>query len=187
MRTGQTKVTLGAQLMSNAIAPKKKTTNELLNEREELYQQIAANGGELTPEMESLMASNSQDLERKTDSIHFAIERLEADGEFFKSQAKMYQEAARARESSAKRIREMIKFAMIEHGIDRIAGDAIEYYLSPTKQALDGDGIPSGYEMIVTETVADKERIRSALESGQEVEGYRLRSSYALRSKPIRK
>lgn len=173
--------------MSKSLTTKTKTTADLLTEREGIYQMIQANGGEISEDLEATLLANVQAIERKTDSIHYAVERLEADEEFFKAQAKAYQDAARARANAAKRIKDHIKFLMTANEINRISGESVEYFLANAAPVMEGEGIPVGYGLIVTETLPDKERIRAALQSGKSIEGYCLRPNFSLRTKVARK
>lgn len=173
--------------MSKSLTTKSKTTQELLIEREEIYELIRSNDGELPEELEKSLTANVQAIERKTDSIHYAVQRLEADGEFFKAQAKAYADAAKARQNAAKRIKDHIKFLMTANEINRIAGESVEYFLANAAPVMEGEGVPTGYELIVTETLPDKERIRAALVEGRSVEGYRLSPNFSLRSRMSKK
>lgn len=163
--------------------PTRKTTEDLLKEHAEIFDEIHAADGELTPELESRILQNAQMIADKADAIDYAINKLESEEAFLKSQAKAYTDAARSRANTAKRIKERIKELMTSFGVDKISGATTEFSLVKGRKIIEGDGIPDGYGLIVTETVPDKERIETELRAGRSVDGWSIRDSYSLRSK----
>lgn len=160
-----------------------KTTADLLREKENLFLEIANAHGELSDEFELKLLENVNAIAVKADSIQYVVKKLEAEEQFLKDQAKAYSDAAKARANTVKRIRERIKNLMIEFGETSIKGLSTEFYTTAARQGLEVDGLPDGYTMVVTETVADKDRIREALERGETIPGCRLTNGTALRTR----
>jgi hypothetical protein len=161
----------------------KKTTNDLLAEREELSREIMAADGELSPEIEARLFANTQSLAEKADAIHWVVERLEAEEAFLKAQAKRLTDAARSRARQSDLIRQRIKALMLEHDAETLSGETTEFYLTRAKAKLVGEGLPEGFTKQTVTIEPDLEAIRDALEDGRQVAGYALEPNHALRNR----
>lgn len=169
--------------MSNDNNLPKKTTNDLLTEKEQLAQELMALDGELTQELEERLFANSAALAAKTDALQWALARLENEEEFLKAQAKKLSDAAKARGNQVDRLKTRIKDLMLSHNIERISGDMSEFYLTKAKAKLVGEGLPDGFTKQTILIEADKDLIRDAIEEGRAVDGYSLQPSHALRTR----
>jgi hypothetical protein len=170
--------------MNNLITkPVRKTTEDLLREHAEIFDAIQSAEGELTPELESRILMNTQMIADKADAIDYALNKLDAEEAFLKSQAKAYSDAAKSRANTADRIRKRIKELMASFGVDKLRGGTTEFSLVKGRKIIEGSGIPDGYGLIVTETIPDKERIEAELREGKSVDGWSIRDSVSLRSK----
>ena len=170
---------------TKSVPEKKKTTFDLLTDREEIYRKIAESGGELTVEMEEQVLSTITAIAKKADSIQYALEKLEAEEIFLKAQAKSYLDAAKGRAAAGKRLRERIKQAMVEMNQPSIIGTSVEFFLAKAAPGLFVEGLPEGWTMEVTERIADRERIKAALIAGEKIEGCELTGGVSLRTRIV--
>lgn len=139
--------------------------------------------GELTPELEAWYDAHSQALTRKVDSYVFIEESLDDQVERWKARAEAARTIAKRFESFKDKLRDRVKFAMKEMGVDTLEGDLYRYKLSKRKAKLvieDPAKIPDSFKLIVTVTEPDKDKIQSALNDGFTVPGARLEPVTAL-------
>lgn len=169
--------------MDNDNKLPKKTTKDLMLERDELVSQLIELDGELSEELEQRFFANSSQLSSKADNLLWAIERLESEEAFLKSQAKRLTDAAKSRGNQAERIRKRIKELMLAHDSPRISGETVEFYISKSKPKLVGEGNPEGFTKQTILIEPDRDAIRDAIEDGREVEGYQLEPVFALRTR----
>jgi hypothetical protein len=162
----------------------KKTTSQLLIEREELYREIEKSDGELSGSLELALFTNVSALANKAEAVQYAIGRLESEAAFLKDQAEMYVTAAKVRMASVKRIKDRMKSLLVAMD-GKITGETVEFYVAKSQPALQIDACPSEYTMQVTETVPDKERIKADLKAGKEIAGCSLVESYSLRTRIV--
>lgn len=149
-----------------------------------LSRMLAETGGEITPEIESLMSNVDVKLPEKVDGYAVVMERLELEAKYWKDKAASYSLMAKSLASLQDKLKERLKEAIKALGVDEIHGNDVRFKLSGVKPALvlDESKLDPSYLMTVTETVPDKERIRAALQEGAEISGASLVQSVSLRS-----
>jgi hypothetical protein len=154
-----------------------------------LEQKIAEAGGEISPEVEKELSHIDLALPDKIDSYAFIIGRLDAASDYWKAKAAEYTKLAKSTANASERIRGAIKQAMMAMQRDEVSGGDIRFKLTSSKASLviDGATLDPSYMMTVTNHVADKERIKSALEAGFPVKGAHLEAGKALRTYPVKK
>ena len=146
-------------------------------------------GGEITPEVETELAVNQEQLAVKADRYDFIIAKLETEEAHWKAQADRYAKVARACAGARERLRGAIKATMQQMGVEEIAGESASFKLtkSAPKLILVESQLPREY---VVETVVrepNKDKIKGALKEGVEVPGARLEPVVALRQGVARK
>lgn len=168
------------------IEEKKTSLAAIVFQASNIVTQIAEAGGELTPALEEAFDAIGRDLTTKSDSYAFVMDRLEAESEFWKGKADQFAKVARACAAAKERMGGAIKAAMIQLDRDEIEGSDFRFKLSPMKpkMIINQDHLPEEWLMVVTETVADKDRIRAALDGGGTVPGAWLEDVKALRKYP---
>lgn len=171
-------------MTETALAEKPKTNLfEIVAQAQSIEKMIAEAGGELTPELEAALDNIDLTMATKVESYSYLVDRVCHEAMFWKGKAQQFTKLARALESVADRVEGNMKKAMIAMQKTEVLGESVRYVLSTTKGALvvDTAKLPDTYKMAVTEYVADKEKIRAALEKFEDVPGAKLEGGYSLR------
>lgn len=164
----------------------------LVSEYSQIAQMLTDAGGELSPEMEERLNNLDVQTAGKIDAYHFFIEKLKHDIEFWSDEAARYQKIAKGCDTLIERLRNGIIYAMSSLGQAEIEGHAIRAKLSPTKGRLviNEKEVPDEYKMQEVKMIADRERIREALDRFEEIPGAKIEGGMSLRFysvKPDRK
>ena len=154
----------------------------LVSQANTLSRMLVETSGEITPEIEALMAHIDVSMPGKVDGYATVIERLEVEAQYWEDKANAYYQVAKAHKTLRERLLAAIKQAMIAMNTDELKGIDVKYKLSNSKPALViGDDLDPAWKLTITEVVADKERIRSALELGNIIKGAKLVAGKTLR------
>jgi len=156
---------------------------ELTREAQRLLSLVEDSGGEITPEIETALDVNSVSLATKVDGYGYLLDRLPALVTYWKDQRDQAARVARGLEAFEKRLKDNLKYALIEAGMLSVSGGSVKFSVSPSAAALElnESELPREYLMTVTTLVPDKERIRADLEAGVEIPGAALRRGTTLR------
>lgn len=157
---------------------------ELASEAQVICKLILESGGELSPELEQKLDVNTTALLAKVDSYVFIEEHLEANAALWKRKADACKSIHDRYVKAQDRLRDRIKIGMQVLERDELKGKNYRYKLSKLKPKLvisDPVKLPIECKMVVSETVPDKEKIKSLLEDGIEVPGASLEPVYQLR------
>lgn len=159
------------------------TLFSLVQQANVISRMLAESGGEITPELDALMANVDVKLPEKIDGYHVVMERLEVEAKYWKDKSTAYALMAKAHTAIQEKIKERLKEAMKALGVDEIKGHDVRFKLSNVKPSLviDEAKLDPSYTMVVTETVPDKERIRAALSEGARIPGAQLVPGQSLR------
>jgi hypothetical protein len=138
--------------------------------------------GELTDEQATsilydALISAEGDLKAKAEGYVIRMKKLEADAKIRSDEAKRLSESAGSLTKQSERLKSVLKMAMetldtekIETGLFTVAiqknGGVAPVEIDP---AIDTDALPEEFKKTVTTVSANKEAIRTALESGQEL------------------
>jgi hypothetical protein len=170
---------------SSSLAAVTENLVSLASEAHEISKLVLESDGELTPELEHRLDFNSTSLMAKVDSYVFIERHLEANAAIWKRKA----EACKAIESrfvkSQEKLRNRVKVCMQALGEKELKGRNYRYSLSTSKDKLvivDPKIIPNECKMVVSETVNDKEKIRSLLDAGIQVPGVVLEPVFTLKT-----
>jgi hypothetical protein len=161
----------------------KKTLVTLAANMGTILAEIAEAGGELSPKIEALLDDVGKDLALKTDSYVMVMDKLEAESEFWKSKADSFSRVSKGCAHVVQQMKERIKMAILLMGEDEVRGADFRFKLSPSQPRLtiNEHELPEEWLMVVTANVPDKERIRAALEAGQEIPGATYEQTKSLR------
>lgn len=124
------------------------------------------------------------DKAEKIDAYPFVMDRLTRAADQWKE---MSEDAARMEFSLRRivlRIKDALKFAISAIESKEAIGNHHRFKLSPCKPSLvitDKDALPPEYFMQITQVVPHKDKIRAALERGEDVPGACLEGGLALR------
>lgn len=143
------------------------------------------NGGELTPELETLMDVNAIELANKADKYYYLIKSLGAEATYWKEQMDQVNKVIKSISNLEKNLKERIKYAMKESETPEIEGNDIKWKISKIKPKLvidDATKLPPELKVSTHYVEPNKEKIREALEAGEVVEGCRLEDNHSLRT-----
>ena len=154
---------------------------EITTQAQQIEKMLIESDGEITPELEAIIAFNSKELAVKIDGYDHIIDRLNASAEFLKKKENEIKQARQSVENFADNLKDRIKHAMIEMNLDKIEGESIYFKLSRSKPSVVvyEDLLPLEYQE--TKFVPNKEMIKQDLEKGIQVEGAILKESYTLK------
>jgi len=156
----------------------------IVNEAMHLEQMLMESGGEITPEIDQALAVNSQALTEKVDGYQHIIERFEALCEHYKARSDFFKTIAGQCKTASDRLKDNIKGAMLEMGIDELKGQDMRFKLAPTQGTLiikEPEMVPVDFKKEVVTTEIDKKALKEALTS-REVPGAELVPGFSLRS-----
>lgn len=158
--------------------------HELVLKVSEIESKILEAGGELSPELEAELSKVDLEVAEKVDAYYVIINRLEGGSDFWKAEADRYYKAAKGMANAADALKNALKGAMAYLGKNEVLGSEQRFVLSRTqpKLVIDKAKIPASYMMPVTELVPDKDRIKSDLNSGKQIDGAHFEESFSLRS-----
>lgn len=165
-----------------------KSLMSIVEQTADLETLLIESGGELTPEIEALLAVNEKELASKADGYAMVIERMEDIAQFYKRKAEALNKLAKAAEGVATGCKERIKFAMQTLNTNEIAGNDIRFKLQPTNPSClieNEDEVDPLYKKAVTEIKIDKKKIAEDLKLGVPVKGAKLIENLSLRTYPV--
>lgn len=156
------------------------TLPALIREAGEIAALLAENGGELTPELETLIDKSGQALAAKCDSYGFILQALEAQEQMASQRKAEWDAFLKSTERAIKNLETRMIIAMQTLNIAELSGDQSTFKLRANPPAVvieDQAKLPG--EFIITETPPpitkiDKKAIAEAIKAGREVAGARL-------------
>lgn len=157
----------------------------MTKELNELELKLLESEGELSPEMETQIASLSNDLAHKIDSYDLIVSGMKKRAEFYKFKADQFNKANRTITNFIEALKDNLKKVLPQFENSEVRGEHSYYKLVTAGKKLiidDESKLPSKYKITVSEVVPDKELIKSNLEDGIEVEGAHLENIIQLRS-----
>jgi hypothetical protein len=167
------------------MSENKKSLFDIVAEANSIEQKLLESGGEVSEEIEAYLTSVEKDLANKVDAYHAVMGRAEAGADYFKARADEFYAASKVLSNFQSRLKDRIKGAIQLMGKTEIAGEDIVFKLSRVKPSLvieSQDSLPQSYLMVVTETVPDKDAIRTAIEQGATIPGAVLKENVSLRT-----
>lgn len=143
-----------------------------------------ANDGEVSAALESILTEITTEIERKVDTYEYVMARMEESEKMFSYRAERYSRAALAMDTARQRMKDRIKEAMRQRGVNELLGQEWRFKLVPTKGRLlvDPTKLPHHFNLVRTVTEPDKERIRKVLDSGETITGAEIQPGWQLRS-----
>lgn len=162
----------------------KNTLINLITDSSEIVNEIIANGGELTLELEQSLEQSNIDLALKLDNYAYLWERLEVEATYWKAKADEFARVAKSVKTVNANLKSRLKFALVESKKSEMVGNDFKFKLAKTSGKLvveDQSLIPK--EFITTTIVesVDNAKLKEALKSGQEIEGASLVMTPSLR------
>ncbi len=161
-----------------------KSLYAIVNESMEIEKLLVESGGEITEEIEKALSVNASELSLKVDGYQHVIERFNSLSDHYKARAEFFRTIAGQCKTAADRLKDNIKNAMIDMGIEEVKGQDMRFKLSPTSGTLiieDAEMIPVEFKSEVITTEIDKKALKDAAAKG-EVAGVRIEPGFTLRS-----
>ncbi len=150
-------------------------STEYLKLRNELIESM----GELTPELETALTINQEDLEKKGLAYGFIIKNIDNDIATIDSEIERLTLLKKSRNNAIDRLKNTLKTAMELFEITKIESPLlkISFLKSKSVEVLDLKLLDAKYKKTSTPepvTTADKKLIKEAIEAGETVTGAKL-------------
>lgn len=163
---------------------------EIVQNHQSLFEILMEEGGEITSvETESIvdgwMKEITSDLALKADGYKYKMDTLEVTATQLKAEAEKIEKAAKTLQNISKSLKDRMKFAMQELGVDTIEGNKFKYKLQSVKPSVvitDEAALPAIYTRTKTEILPDKIAIGEALDQGIEVPGVKRVENFTIKT-----
>lgn len=152
-----------------------------------LERELIENNGELSPELESAISTQSISKELKIDSYHAILERCKSIQSELEHKIDILSKMSNNVKTVQNRLKSNLKEAMAITGTHELKGELIRFKLSSGgfKVIISNEGlIPVSYfnERLILEL--DKSKLKADLEAGISIEGCSLEKYNTLRTYP---
>lgn len=149
---------------------------EITADFEAMEELLLEAGGEVTPEVEALLAEMEANLEGKADGYAALIREWEADAAKWKEEEQRCAGHRKARENAAANLKVRLCEAMVRLGRDKLFTDrfkiGVQRSAGSVEVLVDPALLPEPYRRVIPETVtADKKALADALRAGEDLGG----------------
>lgn len=153
---------------------------ELTEEHRRICDAIEEAGGEITPEVEAMLAINSENFVSKANGYCEIITKYAQMASLASERIEQLQRVKRVAENTAKRMKERIAQAMEEYNLPKveIGTHKLSFRTSQAVEITDEAKIPNIYIKVATSV--DKKKLRDDLIAGVVVEGAELKMKKSL-------
>ena len=137
---------------------------------------------ELTPELESMLIINQQELSEKSINYAKVIRNKEADSDAIENEIKRLKAIKEANDRVIDRMKEAVRNAMLSAGIDKIESSLFKLSLrrSESVEVISIDQLPESLTVVKKTVSADKLKIKEQIKNGVHVEGAVLVENFNL-------
>lgn len=158
----------------------KLTLYELTSEHHLIMDAIEEAGGEITPEIEAMLAINEDNFLTKAEGYAEIIAKYTILAENAKTRKAQCERVQRVAENAVKRMKERIAQAMEEYNLPKVevGMHKLSFRTSQAVEITDEAKIPNGYIKVTTSV--DKKKLRDDLLAGVVVEGAELKMKKSL-------
>lgn len=141
--------------------------------------------GELSPEIETALAINQEELQEKALNYGYAIKSIDDDLTAINEEIKRLTALKQAKQNAIDKMKEAVSNAMQIYGIEKVTSPTLNlsFRKSEAVEVVNFDQLPEEYKATKTTVSADKTRIKNAIKSGENVEGATLSINYNLQIK----
>ena len=128
---------------------------------------------ELTPELESMLIINQQELSDKSMNYAKVIRNKEADSDAIDNEIKRLKAMKESNDRVIDRMKDAVRNAMLASGIDKIESSLFKLSLrrSEAVEVVNIDQLPESLTVVKKTVSADKVKIKEAIKNGILVEG----------------
>lgn len=153
---------------------------ELTNEHRLICDAIEEAGGEITPEIEAMLAINEENFLTKAEGYAEIIAKYTILAENAKARKAQCERVQKVAENAVKRMKERIAQAMEEYNLPKveIGMHKLSFRTSKAVEITDEAKIPNEYIKVATSV--DKTKLRADLMAGVVIEGAELKENKSL-------
>ena len=146
---------------------------QIQNEFQLIIAEVINNDGEITPELETALTINKEQLQSKAIDYSYVIKQLDSDCEQIDAELKRLQQLKKVRTNLADRLKDTISNAMNLYEVEKIETPLIKLSFRNIESVEITNESQLDACFIVTKTVTspDKKAIKDAIKSGVFVEG----------------
>ena len=151
----------------------KQSIYKIQSEYQLLINQVINNDGEITPELETALTINKEQLQSKSIDYSYVIKQLDSDCEQIDAELKRLQQLKKVRTNLAERLKDTISNAMNLYEVEKIETPLIKLSFRNSESVEITNEKQLDACFIVTKTVTsfDKKAIKDAIKNGVLVEG----------------
>jgi hypothetical protein len=161
----------------------KRSLYNITREAIELASQLEE--GELTPDMETALSINQNELQEKAINYAYAIKSMEDDVTAINEEIKRLQAIKTAKSNAAERMKESISNAMEIYGIDKVTSPTLNlsFRRSESVEVDLVEALSNDFKIVKTTVTADKVAIKQAIKQGENITGARIVEKFNLQIK----
>jgi len=140
---------------------------------------------ELTPELESALVINQEQLQAKAGNYAKVIANIQSDADAIETEIKRLKAMKESKERAITRLKDALRDAMLVSAIDKIESPLFKLALRRS-EAVEVDmveALPNAYQNVKNVVTADKVAIKEAIKRGENVYGARLVENFNLQIK----
>lgn len=143
------------------------------NEYQLIISEIINNEGEITPEIETALTINKEQLQSKAVDYSYVIKQLDSDCEQIDAELKRLQQLKKVRTNLAERLKNTISDAMNLYEVEKIETPLIKlsFRNSESVEITNESQLDACFIVTKTVTSPDKKAIKDAIKSGVLVTG----------------
>lgn len=162
----------------------KKALLTIVQDSLNIEKMLIESGGEMTDEISEILAVTEQSMSEKIDGYHLIIDRFETLKKYYEEKAEYFKTISNQCGNASKRLKENIKVAMINLGVDEIKGNDMRFVLVGGAGSLvieDEEMIPVEYKYEKVETIIKKDELKRDLKT-KKISGARIEESKSVRA-----
>ena len=140
---------------------------------------------ELTPELETALVINQEQLQAKAGNYAKVIANIQSDADAIETEIKRLKAMKESKERAITRLKDAVRDAMLVSAIDKIESPLFKLALRRS-EAVEVDmveALPNAYQNVKNVVTADKVAIKEAIKRGENVYGARLIENFNLQIK----
>jgi hypothetical protein len=144
--------------------------------KEALELASALEEGELTPELETALAINQNELQEKAINYGYAIKSLEEDVTTITEEIRRLTAIKTAKTNASERMREAVSHAMQFYGIEKVTSPTLNlsFRKSESVEVDLVEALSNDFKITKTTVTADKIAIKKAIKQGENITGARV-------------
>ena len=141
---------------------------QIQNEFQLIIAEVINNEGEITPELETALTINKEQLQSKAIDYSYVIKQLDSDCEQIDAELKRLQQIKKVRTNLAERLKDTISNAMNLYEVEKIETPLIKlsFRNSESVEITNESQLDACFIVTKTVTSPDKKAIKDAIKSG---------------------